>query len=151
MRACADAGVATTRVGGRSGVWVPGRPERKIAAIGIRVSRGVTMHGFALNCDCDLDWFSRFVPCGIRDAGVTSLSAELGRPARVQDMLGAVERHLAGVLGAARWPRSAMNPAPVYPAVPACPARYHGSSATCTTACSPLSMSRTVTAPASSS
>jgi lipoyl(octanoyl) transferase len=60
------------------------------------VSRGVTMHGFALNCDCDLDWFSRFVPCGIRDAGVTSLSAELGQPVGVQDMLGGVERHLAG-------------------------------------------------------
>ena len=106
MRACADAGVATTRVEGRSGVWVPGQPDRKIAAIGIRVSRGVTMHGFALNCDCDLDWFSRFVPCGIRDAGVTSLSAELSQPAGVQDMLGAVESHLAGVLGAARWRRS---------------------------------------------
>ena len=112
MRACADAGVSTVRVEGRSGVWVPGQPERKIAAIGIRVSRGVTMHGFALNCDCDLDWFSRFVPCGITDAGVTSLSAELGQRVGVQDMLGGVERHLAGALGAARWRRSAMSPAP---------------------------------------
>ena len=113
MRACADAGVSTVRVEGRSGVWVPGQPDRKIAAIGIRVSRGVTMHGFALNCDCDLDWFSRFVPCGIPDAGVTSLTAELGRPVGVQDMLGGVERHLAGALGAARWRRGAMSPAPV--------------------------------------
>jgi lipoyl(octanoyl) transferase len=120
MRACADAGVSTVRVEGRSGVWVPGQPERKIAAIGIRVSRGVTMHGFALNCDCDLDWFSRFVPCGIPDAGVTSLSAELGRRVGVQDMLGGVERHLAGVLGAVRWHRSAMSPTPAQPAVPAC-------------------------------
>ena len=54
-------------------------PERKIAAIGIRVSRGVTMHGFALNCDVDLGWYDRFVPCGIADAGVTSLTEELGR------------------------------------------------------------------------
>jgi lipoyl(octanoyl) transferase len=109
IRACADTGLATSRVEGRSGVWVrgePGQPDRKVAAIGIRVSRGVTMHGFALNCDCDLGWFDRFVPCGIRDAGVTSLSAELGRPVLVQDMIGTVERHLAGVLGAASWRRS---------------------------------------------
>jgi lipoyl(octanoyl) transferase len=65
------------------------------------------MHGFALNCDCDLSWFSRFVPCGIRDAGVTSMSAELGRPVSVPDMVGGVERHLAEVLGAASWRRSA--------------------------------------------
>jgi lipoyl(octanoyl) transferase len=70
------------------------------------------MHGFALNCDCDLERFSRFVPCGIRDAGVTSLSAELGQPTGVQDMLGGVERHLARVLGAARFRRAAMSPAP---------------------------------------
>jgi lipoyl(octanoyl) transferase len=109
IRACADTGLATSRVEGRSGVWVrggPGQPDRKVAAIGIRVSRGVTMHGFSLNCDCDLGWFSRFVPCGIRDAGVTSLSAELGRPVPVPDMIGAVERHLADVLGAASWRRS---------------------------------------------
>jgi lipoyl(octanoyl) transferase len=74
-----------------------------VAAIGIRVARGVTMHGFALNCDCDLGWFDRIVPCGIRDAGVTSLSAETGRTVTVADMLGVVERHLAGVLGATTW------------------------------------------------
>ncbi len=61
------------------------------------------MHGFALNCDCDLGWFDRFVPCGIRDAGVTSLSAECGGPVTVQEMTGLVEKHLAGVLGAATW------------------------------------------------
>jgi lipoyl(octanoyl) transferase len=87
-------------------VWVPGPPERKVAAIGIRVARGVTMHGFALNCDCDLGWFSRIVACGIRDAGVTSLTAELGRPVSVPDMLDGVGRHLAEVLGATRWRRS---------------------------------------------
>src|SRR5699024_2075572 len=68
-------GVAAGRVDGRSGVWCaasPGRPERKSGAIGSRVQRGVTMRGFALNCDCDLDAFERIVPCGIADAGVTS-------------------------------------------------------------------------------
>ena len=62
-------------------------PERKVAALGIRVSRGVTMHGFALNCDVDLAWYDRFVPCGIADAGVTTLSQELGRPVTVADVL----------------------------------------------------------------
>ena len=78
---CADLGVTTARVPGRSGVWLRADergPERKIAAIGIRVSRGVTMHGFALNCDVDLGWYDRFVPCGIADAGVTSLSDRAG-------------------------------------------------------------------------
>jgi lipoyl(octanoyl) transferase len=95
---CASFGVVATRVEGRSGAWVVGdgtRPDRKIAAIGIRVARGVTLHGFAINCDCDLANFDRFVPCGIRDAGVTSLSAELGRPVPVASVLPVVERHLA--------------------------------------------------------
>jgi lipoyl(octanoyl) transferase len=95
---CASFGVAATRVDGRSGAWVRGdgtRPDRKIAAIGIRVARGVTLHGFALNCDCSLDAYDRFVPCGIRDAGVTSLSAELGRDVTVAEVLPVVERHLA--------------------------------------------------------
>jgi lipoyl(octanoyl) transferase len=94
---CAEFGVATERVEGRSGAWVratDGGPDRKIAQIGIRVSHGVTQHGFAINCDCDLSNFDRFVPCGIRDAGVTSLSAELGRPVTVADVLPVVERHL---------------------------------------------------------
>jgi lipoyl(octanoyl) transferase len=82
IKVCADQGLDTVRVDGRSGVWLPaggGRPERKIAAIGVRVSRSTTMHGFALNCDCDLNAFTTIVPCGISDAGVTTLSAELGR------------------------------------------------------------------------
>ena len=75
-------GLATGRVAGRSGVWLgadPPKPERKIAAIGVRVAAGTTMHGFAINVDPDLDWYSRIIPCGIRDAGVTSLAAETGR------------------------------------------------------------------------
>ena len=98
---CADLGVTTARVPGRSGVWLQADdrgPERKIAALGIRVSRGVTMHGFALNCDVDLGWYDRFVPCGIADAGVTSLSQELGRDVTVADALPSVERHLATYL-----------------------------------------------------
>ena len=102
IRICAEFGVRAERVAGRSGVWVtgPGRPDRKVGAIGIRVSRGVTMHGFALNCDPDLGWYDRIVACGIRDAGVTSLSAEMGRQIGVADMTEPVERHLAEVLGA---------------------------------------------------
>jgi lipoyl(octanoyl) transferase len=102
---CAEFGVATTRIkGGRySGVWVPADdrgPARKIAAVGIRVARGVTQHGFALNCDCDLSAYDRIVPCGITDAGVTSLTAELGSPVTVADVLPVVERHLPTLLAA---------------------------------------------------
>jgi lipoyl(octanoyl) transferase len=98
---CRDFGVTTARIPGRSGVWLRADdrgPERKLAAIGIRVSRGVTMHGFALNCDVDLGWYDRFVPCGIADAGVTSLSNELGRPVTVSDVLPSVERKLTEYL-----------------------------------------------------
>jgi lipoyl(octanoyl) transferase len=100
---CRDLGVETARVPGRSGVWLRADdrgPERKVAAIGIRVSRGVAMHGFALNCDVDLAWFDRFVPCGISDAGVTSLAAELDRDVTVAEVLPLVETHLAELL---RW------------------------------------------------
>ena len=98
---CADLGVTTARVPGRSGVWLQADergPERKIAAIGLRVSRGVTMHGFALTCDVDLGWYDRFVPCGIADAGVTSLSTELGRDVTVSDVIPSVEKHLGELL-----------------------------------------------------
>ncbi|MFE9958889.1 lipoyl(octanoyl) transferase LipB [Micromonospora sp. NPDC005299] len=94
---CAEFGLTAGRVEGRSGVWVPEDdrgPARKVAAIGIRVARGVTLHGFAINCDCDLGHYDRIVPCGIRDAGVTSLTAELGHPITVADVLPVVERHL---------------------------------------------------------
>ena len=86
---CADYRLTAGRVEGRSGVWLPadaGRPARKIAAIGIRVARGTTLHGFALNCDCDLTAYSAIVPCGITDAGVTSLTAELGKRVGVEDV-----------------------------------------------------------------
>jgi lipoyl(octanoyl) transferase len=98
---CAEFGLTVDRVEGRSGAWARADergPDRKVAAIGIRVARGVTQHGFAINCDCDLSNFDRFVPCGIRDAGVTSLTAELGRPVTVAEVLPVVERHLPTLL-----------------------------------------------------
>jgi lipoyl(octanoyl) transferase len=143
IRTCAEFGLETTRVEGRSGVWVLCDPveqrpslgglsldfdprltdeefdprlngpeyapsnagqrgeDRKLAAIGIRVAKGVTMHGFALNCNPDNTWFDRIVPCGIRDAGVTSLSQELGREVGVSEVLPVVEKHLTDVLGSA--------------------------------------------------
>ena len=102
---CAELGLDTTRVDGRSGVWVPADvrgPDRKVAAIGLRVSRGVAMHGFALNVDNDLEPFHRIVPCGIADAGVTTLQVELGRPITVRDVLPLVQSrlpHLSGEAG----------------------------------------------------
>ncbi|MFC7221155.1 lipoyl(octanoyl) transferase LipB [Streptomyces polyrhachis] len=148
IRTCAEFGLETTRIEGRSGVWVLGdaveqrpapggsslgglaldfdprlqdeefdprlngpeyapsnagqrREDRKLAAIGIRVAKGVTMHGFALNCDPDNTWFDRIVPCGIRDAGVTSLSNELGRRVSVAEAVPVVERQLREVLATA--------------------------------------------------
>ncbi|MEW1862656.1 lipoyl(octanoyl) transferase LipB [Streptomyces sp. NBC_00669] len=141
IQVAADFGLETSRVEGRSGVWVLGDPveqrpggltldfdprladeefdprlngpeyapsnagqrreDRKLAAIGIRVAKGVTMHGFALNCNPDNTWYDRIVPCGIRDAGVTSLSAELGRDVPVAEVLPVVEKHLTAVLGTA--------------------------------------------------
>ncbi|KPC87310.1 lipoyl(octanoyl) transferase LipB [Streptomyces albus] len=138
IRACAELGLETTRVEGRSGVWVLGDaleqrssglaldfhpqmnqeeydprlmgPEyapsnagqrgedRKLAQIGIRVAKGVTMHGFSLNCNPDTTGFDRIVPCGIRDAGVTSLSQELGRNVPVSEVLPLMEKHLREVL-----------------------------------------------------
>ncbi|NEK84574.1 lipoyl(octanoyl) transferase LipB [Blastococcus saxobsidens] len=102
---CAGLGVQAGRVEGRSGVWLPADPpgsghraERKVAAIGIRVARGVTMHGFALNCDPDLTAFANMVPCGIPDAGVTSLSAELARDVPVAEALDPVETAMRAVL-----------------------------------------------------
>lgn len=143
IRACAELGLETTRVEGRSGVWVLGDPleerpavpgltldfdprlhddefdprlsgpeyapsnagqrreDRKLAAIGIRVAKGVTMHGFSLNCNPDNTWFDRIVPCGIRDAGVTSLSNELGREVTVGEAVPLVEKHLREIIESA--------------------------------------------------
>ena len=101
IRTCANLGLAAERVEGRSGVWFAGRDggrDRKVAAIGVRVARGVTMHGFALNCACDLSWYDRIVPCGIPDADVTSLSVETGRRVDVAEMLPIVRGHLVDTL-----------------------------------------------------
>ena len=127
IQVCARLGVETARVPGRSGVWLPadgGRPERKVAAIGIRVSRGVTMHGFALNCDVDLGWYARFVPCGIDDAGVTSLSAELGRDVTVAEVVPLMREQLASYLSWRPYPPTpdyAPKPEPDHHAGPRVP------------------------------
>ncbi|GHI90047.1 lipoyl(octanoyl) transferase LipB [Streptomyces xanthophaeus] len=154
IRTAAEFGLETTRVEGRSGVWVLGDPvedrpqlgglsldfdprigddefdprlngpeyapsnagqrreDRKLAAIGIRVAKGVTMHGFAVNVNPDSTWFDRIIPCGIRDAGVTSLSYELGREVTIAEVLPVVERHLKGVLEQAE-----LRPRDIEPAV----------------------------------
>ena len=121
IRVCADLGLPTGRVKGRSGVWVAasddGRPERKIAALGVRVSRGVTMHGLALNCDNAMDGFDAIVPCGIADAGVTTLSAELGRDVTVEEVLPFVEQHLADLLAWTAYDMSPDLPRPDQPPV----------------------------------
>ena len=92
---CADLGLSTERIDGRSGVWVRDRDgERKIAAIGVRVAQGVTMHGFALNVNPDLGSFSSIIPCGITDAGVTSLEMELKRSITIEEVAPIVERHI---------------------------------------------------------
>jgi lipoyl(octanoyl) transferase len=106
IRTCADLGLAAVRVEGRSGVWFPAddpesdspRRARKVAAIGVRVSRGVTMHGFALNCEPDLGEFERIVPCGISDADVTSLSVETGRRVTIAEVVPLVQGHLVDAL-----------------------------------------------------
>ncbi|MGB8022492.1 MAG: lipoyl(octanoyl) transferase LipB [Candidatus Nanopelagicales bacterium] len=98
---CTDLGLVATRVAGRSGVWLPADhrgPDRKVAAIGVRVSRGVTMHGFAINANPDLRAFDRIVPCGIRDASVTSLTAELGREVTVAEVRPIVLKRVDEVL-----------------------------------------------------
>lgn len=111
IEVCAGLGLDAGQVDGRSGVWLPATgtaPARKIAAIGIRVARGVTLHGFALNCDCDLAAFTAIVPCGIPDAGVTSLSAELGRRVGVEEVRGAVADAVCAALNGHRVPGAAV-------------------------------------------
>ncbi len=117
IRACTDFGLLTGRVSGRSGVWMAadprsGRPERKLAAMGVRVSRGVTMHGFALNCDVDLREYERIVPCGISDAAVTSLSAELGSSVDVVGAAAVLEPHLRELFSWREYERSPDLPRP---------------------------------------
>lgn len=112
MSTCADFGITTTQISGRSGVWCPAQPqdrlnsrntERKIAAIGVRVSRGITTHGLALNVDCDLGWGNAIVPCGIADAGITSMVVEGALPdiehsERIARVAGHLEAHVRDVL-----------------------------------------------------
>lgn len=100
IEVCTQFGITAQRVDGRSGVWIcDARGERKIAAIGIRVASGVTMHGFALNVSPNLDFFGQIVPCGIDDASVTSMALELQRDIAVAEVLPAVEKHLVEALG----------------------------------------------------
>jgi lipoyl(octanoyl) transferase len=95
INVCADLGINAVRVDGRSGVWIQdSQGDRKIAAIGIRVAKAVTMHGFALNVNPDLSAFRSIVPCGITDADVTSLEIELGRPITVDEVAPLVERYI---------------------------------------------------------
>jgi len=103
MNVCGHYGITTMRVDDRTGVWVPADehgPARKIAAIGVRVAKGVTMHGFALNCNCDLTAYDRIVPCGISDAGVTNISRETGHDVTVAEVAPRIEtamlEHLEG-------------------------------------------------------
>jgi lipoyl(octanoyl) transferase len=95
IRVCSEFGLETQRVDGRSGVWVcDTHGERKIAAIGIRVASGVSMHGFALNVNPDLSEFNRIIPCGIEDASVTSMQQELGRDISIDDVAPVIEKYL---------------------------------------------------------
>lgn len=102
---CGDLGVAATTVEGRTGTWVLADergPDRKIGAIGVRVSKRATMHGFSLNANCDLGWTRTIVPCGISDADVTTLSNELGRDVSVEEVLPLVESRLPQLLAPSR-------------------------------------------------
>ena len=95
INVCTDLGITAVRVDGRSGVWIcDAQGERKVAAIGIRVAKGVTMHGFALNVNPDLAAFAQIVPCGIADADVTSLELELGHSITIDEVTPLVERHI---------------------------------------------------------
>lgn len=94
IRACADLGVEVGRSEEHTGVW---SGDRKVCAIGVKTTRGVTLHGFALNCTTDLAWFDAIVPCGLSDRGVTSLSDLAGRRIEVQDSLPCVARHFEQV------------------------------------------------------
>ena len=96
MNVCSNLGLETSQIEGRSGVWVKGNglPDKKIAAIGIRVAKKATMHGFALNCNNSLVAFRNIVPCGIGDADVTTLSLELGRDVSVAEVTPLIEEEL---------------------------------------------------------
>jgi len=97
IRTCADFGLSASRVPGLNGAWID---DRKVGAVGVRISRWVTMHGLALNANSDLSHFDLIVPCGIADKAVTSLSAELGRTVGVTDVVEPLARHLAALYDA---------------------------------------------------
>ena len=100
IKVCEEFGIKTQCIAKRSGVWVvDDRGERKIAAIGIRVAKGVTMHGFALNVNPNMSAFGQIIPCGIADADVTSLAMELGRDISVSEVAPLVQRHMIDALG----------------------------------------------------
>ncbi|WP_036495172.1 lipoyl(octanoyl) transferase LipB [Nocardia sp. BMG111209] len=114
---CTGLGVGCGRVEGRSGVWLPAgpaAPQRKVAAIGVRVQRGVALHGLSLNCNSVMDGFEAIVPCGIRDAGVTTLTRELGREVTVAELkplvATAVRRALDGELPVTDRPVAPVTP-----------------------------------------
>jgi lipoyl(octanoyl) transferase len=99
INVCVELGIKAVRVEGRSGVWVvDSQGDRKIAAIGVRVAKGVTMHGFALNVNPDLKAYDKIVACGIRDAQVTSLQRELQREISVDEITNSVEAHILNSL-----------------------------------------------------
>lgn len=96
---CAELGIKTERICDRSGVWIRDENgDRKIAAIGIRVAKGVTTHGFAINVNPDLSAYDLIIPCGISDAGVTSLTKELGREISIAEVQPIIERHILRAL-----------------------------------------------------
>jgi lipoyl(octanoyl) transferase len=115
IRGYAEYGVVSGRVPGRSGVWLAARdakPERKIAAIGVRVAAGTTMHGFAANVDPDLAWFGKIIPCGISDAGVTSLAAEIaGEVPTLAQFANSLRPHLDDMLSFRPYEKSPDLPA----------------------------------------
>lgn len=99
IRVCAEFGITSQRVDGRSGVWIrDSSGDRKIAAIGIRVAQGVSMHGFALNVNPELGAFNRIIPCGIDDAAVTSMAQELSRDITIEEVTPVVEKYLTETL-----------------------------------------------------
>ena len=99
IKICDEFGIKAQRYCERSGVWLrDAKGDRKIAAIGLRVAKGVTMHGFALNVNPDLAAYSKIIPCGIADAKVTSLSAELGRDIKIDEVMPALKKHILPML-----------------------------------------------------
>ena len=100
IRTCGDYGIGTQRIQGLTGVWtyaLPQKPEAKIAAIGVHISRGVTTHGFALNVSTDLDFFSLIVPCGITDKPVTSMERELQKSLTLEEVATSASRNFGRV------------------------------------------------------